>query len=247
MKKIILALMCACALTLGAAISSRAENTGVYIAPKFMMMWQNSYSDLTRTINGGRLHDESMANSQFTLGGALAVGYDFWEQHRVPIRAEIEFALRGNNEYSDDYIDRRNLGGVREEFKFLYNASTLLANFYWDFHNSSDFTPYVSAGAGLAFIHSEYTHTYHPTVFTRGGSTSVSDDFTNFAWNVGAGIAYKINDNVSVDLGYRYLNLGNVSMSGSLRNAPFAGVTTSHDCDSYASNHEIMLGARFTF
>ena len=256
MKKLLLTLVCACALTLGAVFAAQAETTGVYVAPKFMMMWQNNYSNfgMDASIAGmpGRFgENRDLENSQFTLGGALAVGYDFYPRMNLPIRAEIEFAMRGNNEFSDD--ESHNLqtpyGSVtiNQGFRVRYNASTLLTNFYWDFHNDSAFTPYVMAGAGLAFINAKYEYNINVPEMMGGRSSegrSMNKNFTNFAWALGAGCAYNINENFAVDLGYRYLNLGQVKTDTTAR---AAGFNVTGEAESFANNHEIMLGLRYTF
>lgn len=274
MKKVLLTLVCVFALTLG-SVAAQAETTGIYVAPKFMMLWQNNWSNMDADVASNSFYsaqsNASLGKSQFTLGGALAVGYDFWPQHKLPIRAEIEFAMRGNNKMSDDYSAscRYKVGGdtyeeiSREEINITYNASTLLANFYWDFHNSTAFTPYVMAGAGLAFINAEYEHNVSRKGAMVGdthgdlGSTSYSEhkNYTNFAWALGAGCAYNVNENFAIDLGYRYLNLGTVETDGS-HSGSFATARTpltknplniNFDGNSFASNHEIMLGLRYTF
>ena len=63
----------------------------------------------------------------------------------LPLRAEIEFAMRGNSEktWSDGGVNVRDVKGT-------WNNSTLFANLFWDFHNDSAFTPYIGAGLGLA-------------------------------------------------------------------------------------------------
>ena len=90
--------------------------------------------------------------------------------------------------------------------------------------------PYIGAGAGLAFNYVEYT------VHSDGFGGSASENFTNFAWNVGAGVAYNFNENFAVDLGYRFMMMGynEVSSNGlKISNQPY--------------NNEFMLGLRFTF
>lgn len=241
MKKI-LYLVCVLTLILG-SVAARAETTGVYVAPKFLMMWQNNDSNMENKVNASlftETYEASSFNSQFTLGGALAVGYDFYPQYKLPIRAELEFAMRGDNKFSADTIDVEN-GNTTSQSKFLTNASTLMANFFYDFHNDSAFTPYVTAGAGLAFIRSEYSDTN-----TSNGEKfiDVSENFTNFAWNVGAGVAWNFNENIAVDLGYRYVNMGNVSISWSRQRV--YGLD-SYDIDTNLANHEVALGIRYTF
>ncbi|WP_165070933.1 outer membrane beta-barrel protein [Desulfovibrio sp. ZJ200] len=204
---------------------AKAEANGFYIAPKFLMSIQDTgtisrpYSDMT---------DESY--SQFTLGGALALGYDFYPQQMLPLRAELEFALRGNSEKSWDST----FGGANVSTKGLWNNSTLLLNLYYDIQTDTPFVPYIGAGVGLAFNYTEYT--VNANAANGYINASQSDNFTNFAWNVGAGVAYNFNENFAVDVGYRFMMLGynEVSSNGvEISNQPY--------------NNEFMVGLRFTF
>lgn len=135
MKRIIAAL--ALVLTLALPGLAAAEGTGMYLAPKFLM----SIQDTGRVERSSALAGTGVDDySQFTLGGALALGYDFWPQQMLPLRAEIEFAMRGNSEktWSDGGVNVRDVKGT-------WNNSTLFANLFWDFHNDSAFTPYIGA------------------------------------------------------------------------------------------------------
>ena len=219
MKRILATLALVMALALPGL--AQAEVNGVYFAPKFLMSIQDT-GNISRPSSA--LSDESY--SQFTLGGALAVGYDFYPQQQIPLRAEIEFALRGNSEKSWDGV----WDGTNVSTKGLWNTSTLFLNLYYDIQTGTPFVPYIGAGAGLAFNYVEYT------VHGGGDGVSASDNFTNFAWNVGAGVAYNFNENFAVDLGYRFMMMGynEVSIVGSnISNQPY--------------NNEFMLGLRFTF
>lgn len=175
MKRILAALALIAVMALPGM--AKADVNGFYIAPKFLMSIQDTgvisrpYSDMT---------DESY--SQFTLGGALALGYDFWPQQMIPLRAELEFALRGNSEKSWD----SRFDGYGASTKGLWNNSTLLLNLYYDIQTDTPFVPYIGAGVGLAFNYTEYTIKSNAPGFYN---TSASDNFTNFAWNVGAGVA----------------------------------------------------------
>lgn len=208
------------ALTLIApSIASAAQ--GFYLAPKFMMTVQN-----TGTVErSGNLAGYGVDNhSQFTLGGAIAAGYDFWFSHMIPIRAELELALRGNGENSEN--------GRYGDTKLTTNSTTLLANVYYDFHNSTAFTPYVGAGIGLAFNYLGVD--VHDSALNRG--SSCDDRSTNFAWQVGGGVAYSFNENIAVDAGYRYLDLGYTETK-----------TNGYNVGIRPYNHEVMLGLRIGF
>lgn len=204
-----------------------AEGTGMYLAPKFLMSLQNTGTVSRSWTLAGSGVDEY---NQFTLGGALALGMDFWTQQMVPLRLEVEFALRGNSEKS--WTDR---GLFTSNVKGTWNNSTLFANAFWDFHNDTAFTPYIGAGIGMAFNYTGYE------VTLRNGDTYSADDrFTNLAWNVGAGFSYDINEMISFDASYRFVGLGYNEISKTVN-----GVKTEIANEPY--NNEFMLGLRVNF
>ncbi len=225
MKRIIAAL--ALVLTLALPGMAAAEGTGMYLAPKFLMSIQSTgNTERTDALAGSGVD----SYSQFTLGGAFALGYDFWPQQMLPLRAEIEFALRGNNEktWSDG-------GQYINEVKGTWNSSTLFANLFWDFHNDTAFTPYVGAGLGMAFNYVGYDFTDN-----NGNKFSSDDRFTNFAWNVGAGVAYNFNENFAVDASYRFVGLGYNEVSATSNGRKY-------EIGNRPYNNEFMVGLRFAF
>ncbi|MDR3320486.1 MAG: outer membrane beta-barrel protein [Desulfovibrio sp.] len=204
-----------------------AEGTGMYLAPKFLMSFQNT-GEMSRSsyLQGTGLDQYG----QFTLGGGLAAGYDFWPQQMIPVRAEIEFVLRGNSEKSWS-----SNGKNVTDIKGTWNNSTIFANFFWDFHNNTTFTPYIGVGLGMAFNYTGYDYTdYDSTRY------SMDDHFTNFAWNAGAGVAFNFNDSFALDLAYRFVGLGYNEVSTSIK-----GSKAKVSNDPY--NNEFLLGLRFMF
>ncbi|MBD5626658.1 MULTISPECIES: outer membrane beta-barrel protein [unclassified Desulfovibrio] len=225
MKRILV--IAALVLTLALPGLAAAEGTGMYLAPKFLMSIQDTGTVSRSSALAGSGVDDY---SQFTLGGALAVGYDFWTQQMIPLRFEVEFALRGNSEKS--WSDN----GVRvDKIKGTWNNSTLFANLFWDFHNDTAFTPFIGAGLGLAFNYTGFDITAN-----NGDKFSVDDRFTNFAWNAGAGVSYNFNDNFAVDASYRFVGLGYNEVS-----TTYNGQKYEIASDPY--NNEFMLGLRFAF
>ena len=225
MKRILV--IAALVLSLALPGLAAAEGTGMYIAPKFLMSIQDTGTvSRTSSLAGSGVDDYS----QFTLGGALAVGYDFWTQQMIPLRFEVEFARRGNSEKT------WNDNGVRvDKIKGTWNNSTLFANLFWDFHNDTAFTPYIGAGLGLAFNYTGFDITTN-----NGDKFSVDDRFTNFAWNAGAGLSYNFNDNFAVDASYRFVGLGYNEVS-----TTYNGQKYEIGSDPY--NNEFMVGLRFAF
>jgi len=243
MKKLFATICLLCALSLPG--TSRAEVNGVYVTPKFLMSILNTGNNSSDvSTRGFTIFDTSTSHSQFTLGGGLAVGYDFFPKSQLPLRAEVEVLFRGNQKNTFD-MDATDLGrtafgllGMNPngfEMKGTWNTTTLFANFYYDFHNSSDFTPYIGAGAGLAFNYAGYTASY------RGRSFASDEKYsTTFAWNVGAGCSYAFNENFALDVAYRYVSTGASSVDGDVQGIHY-------EIDSNPNAHEFTIGLRMTF
>ena len=223
--RIILAALLALALTVPAVSAQAADVQGVYFTPKIVGSWQNT----------GDIHKSSAARGagiamydQFALAGALSVGYDFQPQHQVPLRLEVEGTMRGNSTtswYS---------AGGRSKVTGTWNTSTILGNIYYDFHNSSPFTPYVGVGAGVALAYSGYS----------AGGLNVDQYDTLFAWNAGLGFSWTINENFAADLGYRFVGIGTGS-GNEVNVGKLAG--TSAKITTYPYMNEVTMGLRCTF
>lgn len=214
----------AVALVLALAVPASAEVKGVYGGIKFIDSIQST-GGVSKTSGFDYFGVGDYA--QNTVGGGIFAGYDFYPQLQVPIRVEVEYDLRTNMQTEWSGKKGSRTGSIDATWGF----QTLFANVYWDFHNSSAFTPYIGAGAGLGFINSEYEMNGR-----NGESMSFSQFNTVFAWNVGVGCSYAFTENVSADLAYRYVGLG--SSEASLMGEK---ITT------YPSANEISLGLRFTF
>ncbi len=196
---------------------AKSDMSGVYVGLKFIDSIQGHGFDGFGGESGVW---------QNTVGGAAFVGYDFYYKFDVPVRAELEYALRSDWTQSDSYYS----SGFAVDYDMQVNVQTLLFNVYYDFRNSSKFTPYIGAGIGLAFTRAHIDVNTSVLGFHETGSAEAYS--TDFAWQVGAGVAYAITDNVSADLGYRYLGI-----SGSF-----------DDYDrGFGGAHEFSFGIRFTF
>jgi len=218
MKRVLLCSILVAALTLPALAS--AELQGVYLAPRFLVGAQNS-GQFSRS---GLPSDSFNQYSRAVFGGALALGYSFAPKFNLPLRAEVEYALRSNSSESRD--------GANWSSRHTLNISTLFFNAYFDIPTGTPFTPFLGAGLGMAF-------NYTGMSCWNGNNNSYRDidqRDTTFAWNVGAGLSYAFTENISADLGYRFIGAGNreISSGGAkLSSAPYI--------------NEFYLGARFGF
>lgn len=221
----------ACALVLALALPAQAEVMGVYGGIKIIDSIQST-GNISKTNAGGLGIDEY---SQNTIGGGVFAGYDFYPAYQVPMRVELEYAIRGNSETTWD----KSYSNANYETKGKYGLQTVFFNAYWDFHNSTAFTPYIGAGLGMGFIDNKYTVSGNED--GQGGEFSKSKMNTVFAWNVGLGASYAFTENISADLAYRFVGLGENEVSTWSNGGDKIKLTTH----PYAN--EFSLGLRFTF
>lgn len=186
-------------------------------------------------------------NGDTTGGVRLAYGVIFPVANQQ-LRGELEYGYNGRSKLSDnyDYIISNtpiyannpvNLG-ITSRIKSQF----LMANLYYDFKNSSDFTPYVGAGLGYARLKA------NNTASLADNSISLSKSSNNFAWNLSVGVAYEISSNVALDVSYRYSDYGKVKTNGAtdLSHTKLAGYDTTRTRSKVTSN-EFNIGIRYTF
>ena len=252
MKRMIVPLALAALLSL--PFLAQAEGMGVYVAPKMGFGYLKGYDaqsvywdDEDKHISSDDSNKIGMG-SDTVFGGGIAVGYDF-KRMGVPVRAELEYAVFGDAK-SKRTVRKDWLSG---DYRTSIGIQTLFANAYYDFHNSSAFTPYVGLGLGLSFV--EMKGKYNGTWNSPWGSASYSDSYgtkstTNFAWNLGGGVSYAITNQIGLDLGYRFVWIGKGETKKYSMSYSYAGndyVDTEYFKTKDLKMHQVMLGMRYTF
>lgn len=206
---------------------------------------ERSLSTDNSPLNNNPYNDYSFSGRSHTnarLGGGVAIGYNFDTKFNVPIRIDFDFnaRMRSNSRYSytpiPSYNDSTN--NKVQLNTFIFNAS-------YDFKNNTRFTPYISAGVGLASINNKASNHF---IFTSSSSdlysfqSKKSHTSNNFAWNAGAGVKYKINEDFSLDFSYKYLGAGksNVYLEKGAYN-------TFQRSKTKIYTQDIMLGLTYNF
>ncbi|ENR5394373.1 TPA: porin family protein [Providencia rettgeri] len=214
MKKII-------AVSLLSLVSSvaMASGSGFYVSGKLGtsilklsdQKWEESDVGFYESYNGG-------SKTKAVLGGGIALGYDLYDVTSLPLRAEFDIALRGKASSKHNlFYENNSFFTASDDSKNDITLNTFMVNAYYDFKNETNFTPYVSVGLGLASIKHKSTYSYeeksHHSMYYGYDSFSKSKTKSNFAWSLGIGSQYAINDNLSLDLSYRFLDAGKSSLS----------------------------------
>lgn len=158
------------------------------------------------------------------------------------LRWDLTAEYRGSSVFfaQDSYPDNGGGPGTNE-YTADIESWVGLANAYIDVFTWRGITPFVGAGIGVAGVQVnglKDVNVPNASVFYGDDNTE-----TNFAWALYAGASYDVTSAVTLELGYRYLNLGDAS----------SGTVTAYDASSsYASvdlddlhSHDLMLGMRW--
>lgn len=193
----------------------------------------NLDKDSTSNYSGFSYHTnfDNDLDEGYTIGGFF--GYQF---ATIPMRVETELSYFRNElddyNYSATYADGSHYTGSRHRVDAALETTPFLVNAYVDFRNPSRVTPYLTAGVGFAHI-----------CFDTGDYDDDESD-TVFAWQVGAGAAFQINNHLSVDVKYRYFNTEDMSYNNHYRDGSW--YQNVHFDGNYAS-HSILAGVRYNF
>ena len=151
------------------------------------------------------------------------VGYGFGK-----IRLEGELGWRQNeiNKFSDDFGDHSVDGNI--------SGVSFMGNVYYDFVNSSKWTPFV--GAGIGGIDLNFDN------LKAGGVPVTNDGDFVFAYQGIAGVSYAVNEQLSIKADYRYLGTvdGNYNLSSAYAGPNGVGK------GEYAS-HSVLVGFTWKF
>lgn len=135
------------------------------------------------------------------------------------------------NEYfsSDLNLQRRNLKtDVKDGSTKLKNsATTLMLNGNAQLPTGTIFTPYATVGIGYSSISKGDINV--------NASQLKEKSSKGLAWNAGFGVKTKVQDNVALDLGYKFVNLGKIKFEDAFK-------TTSK-----VQAHELSAGVIISF
>lgn len=201
MKKIVL--LCACCFLLFATSIASAAG-GMYVSGNVGMAFPTDSAIKDPAFAGVKPKLEY--DSGFAFAGAIGTKFD-----QARLEAEIS--------YQKSDFDK--MMGVP-----ISGDATILAgliNGYYDFKTASTITPFITGGLGFAKV--EANDMAVPSLGVPPGS----DDDTVFAYQVGAGVGYAVNETVNIDLKYRYLGTTDLEFG-----------TTKVE----VGTHNVMLGIR---
>jgi len=190
----------------------------------------------------------SVQNLSFNTAGIFGLGLGYKVNNWF--RADVTGEYRGNSQFfGSDHITFP--GGVgTDTYHATKNEWVVLANAYVDLGTWWCVTPFIGAGVGGARVSiNNFTDAGMTNLFDGNGALpglAFGDNVSkwNFAWAVHAGLAYKVTPNFTVELAYRYLDMGD-GLTGDLRT--FDGTNNVNNPTTFKNitSHDLKLGVRW--
>jgi opacity protein-like surface antigen len=173
----------------------------------------------------------------------IGIGYQWNHWMRFDLTGEY----RGKSSFHGLDIVRSGGDTYTDEYQFKKSEWLILLNAYLDLGTWYHFTPFIGAGIGASkiTIHG-FTDTCVIVNVCTGGSvaTGATASTWNFAWALHAGVAYKATSNLTIELAYRYVSLGD-AQSGDL--VTYLGGNTINNPMHFRdiTSHDLKLGVRW--
>ena len=216
--------------------------------------------DIGVTTTTGKLHDNLydtvppgglVQNGEGFSGGnsyGIGAGYQFNNWFRADVTGEYRSRVSFSG---SDFSTFTGGSALSDVYQGGYTSWVGLVNAYADLGTWWCLTPFVGVGVGGAHIQTTGLQdsglafapgrgiTGSGSYFANGASTN------NFAWAVHAGVAYKVTNNFTIELAYRYLDMGTaVHGNGSSFDGSNAGPSSFQFRDLISQ--DVRLGVRWT-
>ncbi len=202
----------------------------------------NFRSTLTPDPVTGTLPNGPITPAFASLGDSGIMGVGVGYQLNGWLRADLTGEYRTEAEYRRGivYSYYNGTGGVGTGADFYtagLGTALFMANAYVDLGTWRGITPYVGGGVGVA------AHNLNG-LYDVGGGVAQNTSPANFAWAVMAGLAFNITPNLKMDIGYRYVDMGDITSNPiQCLNSP-----CFHEQQSFhVASHDIRLGFRYAF
>jgi opacity protein-like surface antigen len=218
-------------LALLAAADAYAAPFDQYVTVRGTLSRMHNTLDATVSYLGENAGVDGGSDNKSLGGGTLGYGLDFAKKG-INVRTELELGFSSKASYNESYSDEDGKNDVSLKFEKQY----LLLNGYYDFRNSTPFTPFIGAGVGLARVKASLGYAE-----SDGFGLSQSKSKVNFVYQVGAGASYEAAQNLSLDIGYRFVDYGRVKQSSTIIDGFDVHTKVK------AREHQFYAGVRYTF
>lgn len=248
---------------LGTASAQTVEKEGLYGALGVGYAFENDNNDFQSEAGSAGTVDAQAFDTSIDTGGDFAAYAAIGKYFQRGLRGEFELSHR-NQDVTDLPGDGGNfagfltggngqnlaLGDNRDLGDFGVTAG--MVNVYKDFNLdvAGRTTPYLGLGLGFAKVRADFDNVDDQPAITDAGLLTANlpvsyriyasnDDYVTAVQGL-AGLNFALTDNMSFDLGYRYLKTGEYDFDAYVNNEVTA-VTGEYNV------HEVTFGLRFDF
>ena len=216
--------------TLFASKTSDAGDDGIYyFKGEIGYGFPNDPGQVTGA--GSILEDES--NDDF-----YKYGIGFGINPEGPVRMDFSFSYSPNLDSTANHPNNLAIENDVDNYLYMINA-------YYDFDEMGQgFVPYISGGIGSSRMVPEDTRVQNASGtfnIREGGKTK-----NNFGWALGLGTAIQTDGNLTIDMGYRYVAMGEREGNGENSGTPALSSDSGTRVD-HLFVHELYLGLRVGF
>lgn len=194
-------------------------------------------SDFANTTSGGAgpLSTTHQANNVFNLDYQMGLAYNVLN---FAMRSEVELGWQSKTKYNEASVFN---AATRTSLDAKVKPITLMANQYFILPlQQQRMQPYVMGGVGVAWNRLDVRSSHYNAGGTLTNSVHNKDTQEHFAWTVGAGLNYAMNERWGLQAGYRYSDYGKLDFNL----AEFAGLPQSIRSDRY-NEHSLRLSLNF--
>lgn len=175
------------------------------------------------------------------LGTGAVFGVGVGTRFSENVRADITFNYRIGSELSTN----ENFATSGSPTTADLRSFGLMANAFFDVAefkvDEISFVPYLGGGVGLVVNDLGYVR----EVLTGGIAVWEGDTKTNMAWQLGAGVGVGLSETLSIDAGYRYVDLGKIHSGVQIASGTSGRLQKKIQGDYIT--HELTLALRYSF
>jgi len=188
----------------------------------------------------------SSQNLSFGTAGIFGLGVGYRVNNWF--RADVTGEYRGNSQFFGKDVLTYPGGFNTDTYHATKSEWVVLANAYVDLGTWWCVTPFIGAGVGGARV--AINGFTDQSINNNGGGAQAGLAFGdnvskwNFAWAAHAGLAYRVTPNFTVELAYRYLDMGD-GLTGDLRTFDGTNAINNPMTFKNITSHDLKLGVRW--
>jgi opacity protein-like surface antigen len=170
----------------------------------------------------------------------LGVGYQFGSWFRVDVTGEYRAKA---SIHGLDIVSINGLPDSTNQYTGNKEEWLALVNLYADLGTWWCITPFI--GVGIGGVKTTISSFVDTGTMTPSVAFAKDESKYNFAYALHAGLGYKVSNNLTLELAYRYVHLGD-AQSGDLRT--FDGINNVNNPMHFngITSHDVKLGVRWT-